>query len=95
MQKHAGDILKGPRITEKAAYLSEKGCYTFNVAPDASKRDVAEAVRAVYKVNPRKVTLAAVPRKRVATRGSVRMGHKAGGKKAYVYLRQGDTIELA
>lgn len=95
MTKHAGHTLVNPRITEKAAYLAEKGCYVFNVGKAASKRDVAEAIFAVYKVVPRKVTLAAVPGKSVVTRGSNRKGRSASGKKACVFLKEGDTIELA
>jgi ribosomal protein L23 len=40
------------------------------------------------------VRVAAVPRKQVHTRGTNRWG-KTAGKKAYVYLKKGDTIELA
>lgn len=95
MNKHSANILKRPRITEKAAYLSEKGCYVFDVAVNANKAEVAAAVREVYKVMPRKVTLAAIPRKSTVGRGTGRKGMTAGGKKAYVFLKQGDTIELA
>jgi len=81
--------------------MAEKGAYVFNVAPFASKAEVAAAVREVYKVAPRKVTLARIPRKQVLTRtgkGKVsgnRVGKTAGGKKAYVFLKSGDKIELA
>jgi large subunit ribosomal protein L23 len=87
--------LLSPRITEKAAYMGEKGCYVFNIAKNAGKQDVARAVRAIYKVTPRKVTVAVVRGKKVVTRGTNRPGHSASGKKAYVYLKSGDTIELA
>ena len=95
MHKHAGHILISPRITEKGAYLSEQGTYAFNVAASASKKQVAEAIYEVYKIKPRKVTLARIPRKRVMTRGTNRAGMTAGGKKAYVFLKKGDKIELA
>jgi len=95
MHKHAGHILISPRITEKGAYLSEQGTYAFNVAASASKKQVAEAIYEVYKIKPRKVTLARVPRKSVMTRGTNRAGMTAGGKKAYVFLKKGDKIELA
>ena len=95
MHKHSGHILLMPRITEKAAYMAEFGAYAFNVAPSASKEEIAKAVREIYKVTPRKVTLVAVPRKRVQTRGTNRTGETPGGKKAYVFLKKGDKIELA
>ena len=84
-----------PRITEKAAYLAEQGCYVFNVSKDANKAQIAEAIREVYKVMPRKVTLVAIQKKAVMTRGTNRMGSSRGGKKAYVFLKKGDKIELA
>jgi large subunit ribosomal protein L23 len=95
MNKHAGEILISPRITEKGAYLAEMGAYAFNVAKAASKKQVAEAIQEIYKVAPRKVTLLRIPRKAVMTRGTNRTGMTAGGKKAYVFLKKGDKIELA
>lgn len=95
MQKHSGKIIISPRITEKGAYLGSQGCYVFNVAETANKHEIAQAIHTVYKVMPRKVTVARVPRKEVVTRGTNRRGTTAGSKKAYVYLKKGDTIELA
>ncbi len=95
MKKHSGHILISPRVTEKAAYLGEEGIYVFNVEPHANKKQIAEAVREIYKVTPRKVTLVAIPRKSVMTRGTNRKGLTAGGKKAYVFLKKGEKIELA
>lgn len=86
-----------PRITEKGAYLSEHGAYVFNVSVSANKREVAAAITAIYKVVPRKVTVVTVPRKKVVTRagrGAQRTGATAKGKKAYVYLKKGETIEV-
>jgi len=98
MNQHASKILLSPRVTEKGAYMSERGAYVFNVSTFANKTQIAAAVKEIYKVSPRKVTLAAVPRKRTVTRGRTgaqRAGSTAGGKKAYVFLKAGDTIDLA
>lgn len=94
MEKHTGKILIKPRITEKGAYLAESGCYVFDVAESANKHEIANAVRTIFKVTPRKVTVARVPRKMVATRGTNRKGQTVGGKKAYVFLKKGDKIEI-
>jgi large subunit ribosomal protein L23 len=94
MDKHASHVLLSPRITEKGAYLSEHGAYVFNVGINANKREIASAVKEVYKVTPRKVTVVAVVRKARATRGTNRIGKSAAGKKAYVYLKKGETIEI-
>ena len=95
MHKPTGHIVISPRITEKGAYLSAVGAYVFNVGVAANKREIAEAIHTLYKVAPRKVTVVNTPRKRVSTRGTNRKGQTAATKKAYVYLKQGDTIELS
>lgn len=94
MQKPPLKIIISPRVTEKGAYLSEHGCYVFNVAPKANKQEIAQAVRTIFKVTPRKIAIVTVPRKEVITRGTNRKGMTGGGKKAYVYLKKGETIEL-
>ena len=94
MKKHAGHILISPRVTEKGAFLAEKGAYVFNVSKTANKMEIAEAVRELYKVTPRQVRIVPVPGKRVMTRSTNRIGKTASGKKAYVYLKKGETIEI-
>ncbi len=85
------DILLRPRITEKANLVAEKNVHTFEVAFSATKGQVAEAVKAYYKVSPVKVRIVKNPAKTVLVRG--KKGKKAGVKKAYVYLKEGDKIE--
>jgi large subunit ribosomal protein L23 len=92
--KNISSNILSPRITEKGAYLSEKGVYVFNVSKDANKGEVAAAIKAIYKVTPVSVRMAAVPSKRVFTRGTNRFGRTAGGKKAFVYLKKGEKIEI-
>lgn len=92
--KSNSTILLTPRVTEKGAYLATDGVYVFNVAKDANKKDIAEAIFKTFKVTPRKIRVAAIPTKQVQTRGTNRWGKTAGGKKAYVYLKKGETIEL-
>jgi large subunit ribosomal protein L23 len=87
-------VLKKPRITEKAVGKSEQNVYTFEIRQDATKRDVRDAVAAVYNVTPVKVNIV---NKRPALRVSAMRRHprrEAGLKKAYVYLKKGDTITL-
>lgn len=93
MKSHS-HILIAPRITEKGAYLAEHGVYIFNVAKDANKKEIMAAVHAIYKVTPTHVRVVSIPRKTRMTRNTNRMGTTAGGKKAYVYLKKGDTIEI-
>jgi large subunit ribosomal protein L23 len=85
-------IIKNPRITEKAAYASDKNVYTFDVLRDASSVDIAKAIFSIYKVKPVKVNVVALPKKKVMRQNVI--GVKGGGKKAYVYLKKGDKIEF-
>ena len=86
------DILHRPHITEKASAGAEKGVYVFDVAKSATKREIAKAVAALYKVTPVKVAIVAIPRKQIIVKG--RSGMSGGGKKAYVYLKKGEKIEI-
>ncbi len=89
------DVLRAPRITEKASLVQQKGVYVFDVAPDATKRDIIAAVKQAYKVTPVAVRMVNVPEKSVRHMKTGRYGVKAGGKKAYVSLKSGDSITLA
>lgn len=87
-------LLKRPRITEKATAAALGSVYIFDVAGNATKRDIIKAVVALYKVTPRKVAVASVPTKNVRNMRSGIRGTKGGGKKAYVYLKKGETISI-
>ncbi len=84
--------LRGPRITEKASFLSGSNVYTFNVPKNFNKIEIAEAIESIYKVKPIRVRTVAVPKKKIMSRG--KPGIKKGGKKALVYLKKGDKIEF-
>ena len=88
-------ILKHARITEKASMHQGANVYTFDVAPAATKRDIARAVQSLYKVKPRKIAVVRIPEKEVRNMRTGKSGVKKGGKKAYVYLKQGDTIAVS
>lgn len=87
-------VLVRPRITEKATFAAEKQAYVFEVAPDATKRDIFRAVKHYYKVTPIKVNLVRIPRKKRQSRTRRTFGVTAEGKKAYVFLKKGDTLEF-
>lgn len=88
-------VLRHARITEKATMHAGDGVYTFDVAPRATKREIVEAIRAAYKVVPRKVRVVTVPSKTRRSMRTGRAGVKGGGKKAYVYLKKGESITIA
>ena len=85
-------IIKNPRITEKGNLLSAQNAYLFDAHESATKLGVKNAVFSIYKVKPIKVNLLNIPQKKINNRGKV--GTRGGGKKAVVYLREGDKIEL-
>lgn len=87
-------IILNPRITEKAMSKSDNNVYTFVVKKTATKFQVRDAVKALYNVTPMKVNIVnkAPAKRHVGSRNSDK--HVAGMKKAYVYLKKGDTINL-
>ena len=85
-------VIRNPRITEKAAHISDQNVYTFDVAPGAGKIEIAKAVKAIYNLTPVKVNVSAIPTKRVFR--ATHIGVKRGGRKAYVFLKKGDKIEF-
>ena len=87
-------VIVHPRITEKAIAMNDNNVYTFVVRRDATKYTVMAAVKALYNVTPVKVNIV---NKKPATTMSRARGREltvAGYKKAYVYLKKGDTITL-
>lgn len=85
-------VIKGPRLTEKAAVVGMHRTYTFVIHPDANKHQVHDAIKAMYNVTPTKITTTTQ-----ATRSGVKRGRPAtirGIKKAYVTLPEGQSIEL-
>lgn len=87
-------VIVKPRITEKAVRLGEQNVYTFEVRRTATKRDVSAAVKALYNVTPVNVNIVNKTPRQVMSRAKGRRLTVAGMKKAYVYLKKGDSISL-
>jgi len=85
-------VLVKPVITEKATQLQAKGVYSFYVYPKANKIEIKKAIKEVFNVMPEKVRTIKVPGKSV--RYGRQMGRTKKRKKALVFLKQGDKIEL-
>jgi large subunit ribosomal protein L23 len=83
-----------PRITEKAANLLDKNVYTFEIPKGTSKYDVRDAVKSLYNVTPLQIRIVnQAPRRYMSkTRGREKL--VSGKRKAYVYLKEGDRIDL-
>lgn len=92
--RNLASVIVRPRVTEKSVGQSEQNVYTFEVKRSANKFEVSKAIQALYKVTPVKINIV---NKRPAQRlvGSRnRMKQVSGMKKAYVYLKKGDSINL-
>lgn len=88
-------ILRNPRITEKTAIATTGNVYVFDVDPRANKTQVKKAVEMIYKVKPVKVNMTKIAKKPVKSKKIRKTYYKGGGKKAYVYLKKGETIQFA
>jgi large subunit ribosomal protein L23 len=86
-------LILSPRVTEKASTQSEANAYTFVVASHATKHSIIAEIKKDYKVTPRAVNITNIPKQAVFIRG--RFGTKSGLKKAVVFLKKGDVINLA
>ncbi len=86
-------LIIAPRVTEKASLQSNQNAFTFVVRGDATKLSLRDEIKKEYKVTPRAINIVSIPRQWTFVRG--KLGHKAGYKKAVVFLKKGDTIKLA
>ena len=91
--RNAHEILVRPIITEKShTKLDELGAYTFVVAKDANKIEIAKAIEKQFNVKVKAVrTMRYAGKQKRVGRWVCR---KAAWKKAVVTLAEGDTIEI-
>ncbi len=85
-------VLLKPTITEKSTLLQESGRYTFEVAMDANKGLVKEAVERNFNVTVTDVNITKLHGKR--KRYGPRVKKMPDTKKAVVTLKPGDRINL-
>lgn len=91
----AHSIIRAPWFSEKALVATEKGVYTFEVPKSATKAQIAGAVKEIFGVTPRKVRIVHLPGKVKAMRTQRGYGVRAARHKAYVYVAEGESIQLA
>lgn len=94
MKNTVANLIKNPRITEKASMLYEGNVYAFDILPKANKTEISKAIFEIYKVKPKKIAVVTIKPKKVLSKRTGVRGVKAGGKKAYVYLNKGDKINI-
>ncbi len=87
------NVLKRPRITEKATFQKETGNQVvFEVDPSANKIEIKEAVERIFKVKVKAVNT--INMKGKPKRVGMYFGKRAGFKKAVVTLEEGHTIDF-
>jgi large subunit ribosomal protein L23 len=92
--KDPRDIIIAPVVSEKSYGLIEANAYTFKVDPRATKPEIHDAVEAIWGVKVLKVNTINRKGKAKRTRGTQRLGHRAGSKRAIVTLAPGSEIPL-
>ena len=92
MTKTAQDIILKPIITEDSMERLPEGKYTFEVAKDANKIEIAKAVEELFDVKVAKVNTVSVKGKQKRMGRSV--GFRPDWKKAIVTIEGEKTIEF-
>ncbi|MGV6826420.1 MAG: 50S ribosomal protein L23 [bacterium] len=87
-------VLMGPVISEKSAMAADQAQqFTFKVAVDATKPEIAAAVELLFEVDVEKVQVIKVKGK--TKRFGQIMGKRKDWKKAMVRLKEGQDIDFA
>lgn len=87
------DVIKRPIITEKATQLrTEKNTIVLEVAKQATKKEIKDAVEKLFKVKVVDVRTAIIPGKWKRVGRS--MGKTSSWKKAYVTLKEGEKTDF-
>ncbi len=89
-------VLRRPVLTEKATKLGQNRQYVFEVDPSANKIQIRAAIKAMFDVDPvsiRTVRIKGKVKSRQTRRG-LQVGRTNLKKKAYVTLKEGQTIDI-
>jgi large subunit ribosomal protein L23 len=87
------DVIRKPIVTEKATLASENNAVVFEVAIDANKPQIKEAVETLFNVKVKAVNTSITKGKVKRFRGQ--LGKRKDVKKAYVTLEEGNTIDVS
>lgn len=88
-------VIRRAIVTEKSTALQEaQPRYTFEVAPNATKREIAHAVETLFNVRVDSVRTMNLRGKVRRVRFGQTPGRRPAWKKAVVTLAAGETLEL-
>ncbi len=85
-------VLLGGVLSEKSANVAESNQVVFRVATDATKPEIRRAVELMFEVNVEDVHVLNVKGKN--KRFGSKQGKRSDWRKAYVRLKQGDSIDF-
>lgn len=88
------DIIQKALLSEKAYKLMESGIYTFFVDSRATKNQIVTEIKKVFNVDATKINISKSHPKTKRILKSRKTFKVGGGKKAIVYLKEGQKIEL-
>ena len=89
---HLYEVLRRPLITEKSTELQIQGKYAFEIADEANKPMIKQAIENAFKVKVTGVNVITMPGK--TRRVGRRQIQTRSWKKAIVTLQAGDKIEF-
>lgn len=92
MAKDPREVIIRPIITEHSYDQMENNVYTFEVAKDANKVEIRQAVEKIFSVDVVKVNTLTVKSKPKRVR--YQLGETRTWKKAMVTVAEGQTIEI-
>jgi large subunit ribosomal protein L23 len=84
-------VIRGPHLSEKAHFAAENNQVVLRVRPDATKKEIKQAVELLFEVEVTDVTTVNVKGKN--KRFQMTRGRRKDWKKAYVRLADGSNIE--
>lgn len=87
-------VIKQALLSEKTYKQMETGVYTFLVAKEATKNEIAKAVEKQFSVKVKSVNVSHKPAKQKRIGRTRKFGQTGQGKKAIVYLGPGQSIEM-
>ncbi len=87
------DVIRKPVITEKATMASDANAVVFEVAMNAAKPQIKEAIESLFGVKVKAVNTTVTKGKTKRFRGIA--GRRKDVKKAYVTLEEGNTIDVS
>jgi len=96
VSRSPSEVIKGPVVSERSYTLFQQGRYTFRVAMDATKPEIARALEEVYETQGIKVVGVNTIRMRGKNRRTGQRGvtgHTSDWKKAIVTLKAGQKLE--